>query len=52
MVGLLWALLVLLLVIWFIGFVLVHIGGALIHVLLIIALIILIWNLLFAPRAV
>ena len=52
MVGLLWALIVLLVIIWFIGFVLVHVGGAAINILLLIALVLLIWNLLFAPRAV
>jgi hypothetical protein len=52
MVGLLWALIVILAVLWLFGFVVVHLAGPLIHILLIVALILLIWNLLFAPRGV
>ncbi len=46
MAGLLWAIIVILVVLWLIGFVFVHVGGGLIHILLVIAIIILIWNLL------
>lgn len=46
MAGLLWAIIVILVVLWLIGFVFVHVGGGLIHILLVIAIIVLIWNLL------
>lgn len=46
MAGLLWTIIVILVVLWIIGFLIVHIGGGLIHILLVIALILLIWNLL------
>jgi Family of unknown function (DUF5670) len=44
--GLLWTIIVILVVLWIIGFLIVHVGGGLIHILLIIALVLLIWNLL------
>jgi hypothetical protein len=47
----LWALIVLLLVLWLIGF-LVHLGGALIHILLVLAVVVLIANLIRGRRAV
>jgi hypothetical protein len=50
MVGLIWAIIVILAVIWFIGFVLVHLASPLIHLLLLIAVILLIWNLVAGPR--
>ena len=40
-----WSLVVLLVVLWLIGFI-AHIGGGLIHILLVIALILLVFNLL------
>jgi hypothetical protein len=43
--SLLWALLVILVVLWLLGF-LAHIGGGLIHLLLVVALIVLVVNLL------
>jgi len=46
MAGLLWTIIVILVVIWLIGFLFVHIGGGLIHILLVIALVLLIINLL------
>lgn len=52
MTAVLWALLALLLVLWFIGYVLVHVAGSVIHLLLVVALILLIWNLLVTPRAI
>jgi hypothetical protein len=52
MAALLWALIVILVVFWVSGFLLVHIAGPLIHLLLLVALVLLIWNLLFAPREV
>jgi hypothetical protein len=48
-VVLLWAFIVLLVIVWLAGFLVVHIAGPVIHLLLIVALILLIWNLL-APR--
>jgi hypothetical protein len=47
----LWAILVVLLVLWLLGFSL-HIGGALIHLLLVVALIILVFNLVSGRRSV
>ena len=48
--SLLWAVVVILVVLWLIGL-LVHIGGGLIHILLVIALIVLIYNLITRSRA-
>jgi len=42
--GLIWTIIVVLFVLWLIGFA-VHIGGGLIHLLLVIALILLVYNL-------
>jgi hypothetical protein len=47
----LWTILVVLLVLWLLGF-LTHIGGSLIHILLVIAVIVLVFNLLSGRRAV
>ena len=46
MSGLLWTIIVILVVIWLIGFLLAHVGGSLIHIILVIAVILLIVNLL------
>lgn len=46
MAGLLWTIIVILVVIWLVGFLLVHVGGSLIHLILVIAVILLIINLL------
>jgi hypothetical protein len=43
--GIIWTILVILVVLWLIGLVL-HIGGGLIHILLVIAVILLIYNLI------
>ena len=51
MVGILWAALVIVLVIWLIGL-LVDVAGGLIHLLLIVALAILIYNLVTGRRAI
>lgn len=48
--GILWAVIVVLFVLWLIGL-LVHIGGGLIHILLIVAVIVLIYNLIAGARA-
>lgn len=47
----LWALIVILVVLWLLGFSL-SIGGGLIHLLLVLALIVLVYNLLVGRRAV
>jgi hypothetical protein len=47
----LWTILVILLVLWLIGF-LSHVGGGLIHLLLVVAVIVLVINLLTGRRAV
>ncbi len=51
MAGILWTIIIVLFVLWLIGFAL-HFGGGLIHLLLVIALIILIYNLLTGRRTV
>lgn len=43
--GILWTIIVVLVVLWILGFA-IHLGGALIHLLLVIALILLVYNLL------
>lgn len=50
MANLLWTIIVVLFVLWLIGFI-AHFGGGLIHILLLIAVIILIYNLLVGGRA-
>jgi len=47
----LWTLLVILLILWLGGFSL-HVGGSLIHLLLVIALVVLVYNLVTGRRAV
>jgi C4-dicarboxylate transporter len=44
MVGLLWGLITILFVLWLIGFAL-HVGGGLIHLLLVVALVLFVFNL-------
>jgi uncharacterized protein DUF5670 len=51
MVGILWIVLVVLLLLWFLGFI-ASVGGGFIHLLLVLALIVLIYNLLTGRRAV
>jgi hypothetical protein len=50
MASLLWTIIVVLFVLWLIG-VVVHVGGALIHLLLVVALVLLVFNLLTKGRA-
>jgi hypothetical protein len=45
----LWTIIVILFVLWLIGFV-AHIGGSLIHLLLVVALIAFVWNLITGNR--
>jgi hypothetical protein len=47
----LWTILVILLVLWLLGFSL-HVGGGLIHVLLVVALVVLIFNLVTGRRRI
>jgi len=49
MVALLWLLIAILFVFWVVGFLVAHIAGPMIHLLLIVALVLLIWNLI-SPR--
>lgn len=51
MVGILWAIVVVLVVLWLIGFVALHVSSGLIHLLLIVALIVLLYNLFVRSRA-
>lgn len=48
--SILWAVVVVLFVLWLLGF-LFHIAGGLIHILLIIAVLVLLYNLFFGSRA-
>jgi hypothetical protein len=50
MAGLLWTIIVVLFVLWLLGFVL-HFGGSLIHLVLVIAVILIVVNLLTGRRA-
>jgi hypothetical protein len=45
----LWTLLVVLLILWLLGFTL-HVGGGLIHILLVIAVVVLVYNLITGRR--
>jgi hypothetical protein len=45
-----WALAIILLVLWALGFFAFHIGGGLIHVLIVIALIVIVWRLITGRR--
>jgi hypothetical protein len=46
----LWTLIIILVVLWLLGFVVVHVTGPLIHLLLVIALIVLIYQLVTGQR--
>jgi hypothetical protein len=50
MAAFLWLIIAVLAVLWLVGFVLVHVASPLIHLLLIVALILIVWNLFAAPR--
>jgi len=50
MANILWTIIVILFVLWLIGFA-VHIGGSLIHLLLVVALVALVWNLITGRKA-
>ncbi len=51
MVGILWAVVVILVILWLIGFVALHVSSFLIHILLIVAVIVLLYNLFVAMRS-
>jgi hypothetical protein len=46
MAGLLWAIIVILVVVWLLGWLAFHIGGGLIHLIIVVAVILLVINLL------
>ncbi len=48
--SILWAVIVILVVLWLLGFIF-HIAGGLIHILLVIAIIVLIYNLIVSTRS-
>ena len=48
----LWTIAVILLVLWLLGFFAFHVAGGLIHLLLVIAVIVVIWQLIAGRRAV
>jgi hypothetical protein len=50
MVGLLWAIVVVLVVLWLLGFIVLHVSSFLIHILLIAAVIVLLYNLFVGAR--
>jgi hypothetical protein len=46
----LWGIVLVLLVLWVLGFIIIHITGALIHLLLLVAVIVLVYNLFVRSR--
>lgn len=48
----LWTIAVILIILWLLGFVAFHVGGGLIHLLLILAIIVIIWQLVTGRRGV
>jgi len=52
MVGLLYTVAMIFFVLWIVGFVFAHVGGGLIHLLLVIAIVAVVFNLLTGRRAV
>ena len=48
----LWTIAVILVILWALGFLAFHVGGGLIHLRLVIAVIVVIWNLIAGRRAV
>ncbi len=49
--GLLWAIIAILVILWIVGFLVVHVSSGLIHLLLVIAVIVLIYNLFVGARS-
>jgi hypothetical protein len=52
MVGILWTIAVILFVLWLVGFLFAHVGGPLIHLLLVLAVIAVVYNLVTGRRVV
>jgi Flp pilus assembly protein TadB len=48
--SILWAIVVILVILWLIGWLALHIGGGLIHILLVIAVIVILYNLFIGRR--
>jgi Family of unknown function (DUF5670) len=48
--GILWAIVIVLVVLWLLGWLAFHIGGGLIHILIVIAVIVLLYNLFIGRR--
>ncbi len=48
----LWTIAVILFILWLLGFFAFHVGGGLIHLVLVVAVILIIWNLIAGRRAV
>ncbi|HEY7806666.1 MAG TPA: lmo0937 family membrane protein [Croceibacterium sp.] len=48
----LWTIAVILVILWLLGFLAFHIGGGLIHILLVLAVIVIIWQLVTGRRSV
>jgi len=48
----LWTIAVVLVILWALGFLAFHVGGGLIHLLLVLAVIVIIWNLIAGRRSV
>jgi len=51
MVGLLWAVIAVLVILWLLGFVVLHVSSFFIHLLLILAVIVLLYNLFVGMRS-
>jgi Family of unknown function (DUF5670) len=49
--SILWAVVIVFIVLWLLGWLVLHVGGGLIHLLLIVALIVLLYNLFVGRRA-
>lgn len=49
--GILWAIIAILVIVWLVGVLAVHVAGGLIHLLLVLAVIILVYNLFMASRS-
>ena len=47
----LWTIAVILFILWLLGVVVIHVGGALIHLLLIVAIIVIVYNLIAGNRS-
>ena len=52
LVNILWAVVVILVILWLLGWLVGHIGGGLIHILFVIAVIVLLYNLIVGRRGV